>query len=1099
MRKHNYIAFYHNQLMSVVHLLLYFLPKLTLFISALFILRISEVKAKDNYASERGNPELIYDEIPVLVSLQGISNFYVDVLYTDNGHLFVNIEDLFNNLKISYNGEQNGKIYTGFIENENRKYVIDYSSMKIIVGERLFDAQNVMIRESGKIYLESSILSDAFGININFNYRSLSIVLKSDFELPVLKIDRIERMRHNINRINGEIMPDTIMKRDYHLFRMGNLDWATSSYQTWNDKIHSQFNLGLGAELLYGEADFAVNYYENIKFDANQLQYLWKWVDNDNSIIKQAQVGRIYNQTISFINAPVIGAVVRNTPTTIRKAKGYYTISELTEPNWTVELYLNDVLVDYTIADASGLFVFKVPLVYGYTTVKLKFYGTLGEERTEERVMNTPYTVLPKNEFEYTLAGGILQDSLNSRFGKGEFSYGINRFLTAAGGIEYLSSITGRPFIPYAKFTFQPISKLLISGEYAHSVRTRILVDYYLFQNALFEIDYSKYNKGQLATRFNAPEERKFKLSVPFKIKDVNGFFKADFTQLRYSDFTFNQSGVSVSSHIGHFSFNSTTNLNWLDTRNLYATTDFSMSYKTSKGLTFRPSLRYNITEKTFLTAKAETEVRIPYGSVSLSFERNVFYRENLVNLNFRYDLPFARTSFSASRNKRNLYTSQSLQGSVSFSGGRKHILAGNVPVVGKGGITVFAFLDTNYNDKFDKGEQILKHLNVKINGGRVTYSKMDSITRVVGLEPFITYIMEVNENQFDNISWQLRKKIYQVVVDPNQFKQIEIPVIPTAEVTGMVSFKNGKKESGLGRIIVGIYNNQGIKVAETLTESDGYFYQMGLVPGEYYLRLDSLQLTLIDAKVNFEILPFTLKASDEGDIASNLIFSLIGKESTQNIDQSDSKSSPLISQSNNDLIIQTSSHEGKSVVHGGPRNVIDEESQTGISQDSIRSEGHLYYIQAGSFKSGQKASDMMSKLRKTLPYAVVVVDESGMKKVRIGYFKTRNDAQLCRKLLSKSGIDTFIGKGKEITYWGTLDLNATPYFIQAGAFRNEVYAIRYAQSLSERYGSTYGITIEDGYYKVRFGYFKTKLEMNSAFDQISNSGIPRFTGLVSH
>ena len=112
-----------------------------------------------------------------------------------------------------------------------------------------------------------------------------------------------------------------------------------------------------------------------------------------------------------LLDAPVVGASISNSPNNqFEKLHGYYNINEYTEPNWTVELYINDVLVDYTVADASGLFVFKVPIVYGYTTLKLKFYGPMGEERIEERTRNVPFTFMPAKKLEYNVSGGVLQD-----------------------------------------------------------------------------------------------------------------------------------------------------------------------------------------------------------------------------------------------------------------------------------------------------------------------------------------------------------------------------------------------------------------------------------------------------------------------------------------------------------------------------------------------------------------------------------------------------------------------------------------------------------------------------------------------------------------
>jgi hypothetical protein len=88
-------------------------------------------------------------------------------------------------------------------------------------------------------------------------------------------------------------------------------------------------------------------------------------------------VGKI--SVLSF-NAPIVGATIRNTPTTVRKAKGSYIINVSTEPLWTVELYINNVLVDFTTADAAELrYLFNVPIVYRFTTLKLKYYGPTGE------------------------------------------------------------------------------------------------------------------------------------------------------------------------------------------------------------------------------------------------------------------------------------------------------------------------------------------------------------------------------------------------------------------------------------------------------------------------------------------------------------------------------------------------------------------------------------------------------------------------------------------------------------------------------------------------------------------------------------------------
>lgn len=140
-------------------------------------------------------------------------------------------------------------------------------------------------------------------------------------------------------------------------------------FKIWNDglvnfvisnnrrKTNNRFYFGLGTELLYGQFNVSAEYNDQYKFDKRRIDYNWRWVDNGKNAIKQAQLGKIYNQSISFLEAPLVGAAVSNAPTTLRKASGFYNINEYTEPNWTVELYLNDILIDFTTSDASGLFI----------------------------------------------------------------------------------------------------------------------------------------------------------------------------------------------------------------------------------------------------------------------------------------------------------------------------------------------------------------------------------------------------------------------------------------------------------------------------------------------------------------------------------------------------------------------------------------------------------------------------------------------------------------------------------------------------------------------------------------------------------------------
>lgn len=855
-------------------------------VKAIFILLIIytttevQINGQDKSNEETDGIPFAFDEIPVFVIVEGYKNFYVDAIYANNDLLYINVNELFKEIGIQCVMSHNGDGISGFIGNENRKYSIDFNSGEILTGTKTINAKKGMLKENETLYLESSLFSQVFGMTLTFNFRALTLILKSDFELPVIKQLRLEKMRNNLSKIKGEQIADTIIKRNYHIFRFGTLDWSAASYQTWKDATDNRFGLGVGAELFKGEADVSVNYYSLYKWDNRNLNYIWRWVDNKKKLIKQAEVGKISNQSISFINSPIVGAVLRNSPTTLRKATGFYTINEFTEPNWTVELYINNVMVDYTKSDASGMFMFKVPIVYGYTTLKLMFYGPLGEERTEERTKNVPYTVMPKGEFEYSLAAGIAEDGSSSVYSRGEGNYGINSILTVGVGVEYLSSIPNGAVIPFAKATIQPFSKLLLSAEYDYGVKTSALLDFYFLKNALLELDYSKFVEGQLATRFNALEERKVKLSVPFKVKKTMWFSRLDYSQFLYGTFNYDQANLMFSVYYKQFSANSSTHANWIDNQDPFIITDLALSYRFGKGFTFRPSAQYNVTDRMLRSYKLTLEKSIPKGYITFVYERNILFNDHFLNLNFRYDLPFARTSLSASHSNGKMYTSQSAQGSLAFGSGNKYVHTSYNSSVSRGGISLYPFLDINNNGVFDKGEHMVKLNTVKVSGSKAIFIDKDSIVRIADLNSFISYTVEFNDNDLENLAWRFKHKTYSVLVDPNQFKRVDIPIVSVGEASGMVYRSSDNSLKGLGRILVKFYGKNSNKlVAETLSESDGYVYYLGLAPGEYVAMVDSVQLSNLDFKTDPVQREFTIKTSEQGDIVSGIDFVMTRKE----------------------------------------------------------------------------------------------------------------------------------------------------------------------------------------------------------------------------
>ena len=201
---------------------------------------------------------------------------------------------------------------------------------------------------------------------------------------------------------------------------------------------------------------------------------------------------------------------------------------------------------------------------------------------------------------------------------------------------------------------------------------------------------------------------------------------------------------------------------------------------------------------------------------------------------------------------------------------------------VGRGGVVIAPYLDLNCNGERDENEPKVDGLNLRVNGGRIEHNKKDTTIRIVNLEAYNDYFIELDKTSFDNVAWQMPKQTIKVAVDPNYFKLIEVPIAVVGEVSGSVMLGASGGKNGLGRVIVDIYNSRSKIVARLLTESDGFFSFTGLAPGKYTAKIDQTQLNKLKMSVSMEKIPFTIKSTAEGDVVDSLEFMLTKNPKTE-------------------------------------------------------------------------------------------------------------------------------------------------------------------------------------------------------------------------
>jgi cell division protein FtsN len=813
-----------------------------------------------------------------VVSLKISQIGVVDIMvYIQDENLFLPITDLFTFLKIQNTPSPGYDSITGFFINQQTEYVIDRALNRIQYQGKTFELQpGDLIRTETSLYLRSDYFGKVFGLRCDFDFRSLSAVLTTNIELPVIREMKLELMRRNLRRLKDEIKADTVIGRSYPLFNFGMADWSFVNTQQLRDKGYIGLNLALGSIILGGEANVRLNYNSNQTFTEKQQYYIWHYADNDHSFLRQVRLGKISSQATSTINSPVVGVQFTNTPTTYRRSFGTYTISDYTKPGWGVELYVNNVLVDYKKADASGFFTFEVPMVYGNSAIMLRFYGPWGEERSRVQNISVPFNFLPPKKLEYTVSAAMVEDKRSSVFSRAIFNYGLNKRMTVGLGAEYLSSVPRRNVLPFLNFSVRLANSLLISGDYAYGVRFRGVLTYNLPWDIHVELNYTRFHNDQTSIITSFRENRKAMISLPIRGKNFASLARLTVDQMIFqqtrnltSELLFSASAFGVSANLTTYGL-------FFNPSNPYVYSNLSLGFRLPARIILTPQTQFDYNHARLVSFKLEAEKQFfAHGILKMSYENNLVAKLQNFQIGLRYDFSFAQTGVSTIYSGNNTTFVESAGGSLLFDRKTRWVGAKNMASVGRGGIVIQPFLDMNDNGKREPDEPKLSGLTIHMTGGRIEQNKSDSSVRIYDLEPFISYFIEIDRSSFENVAWQIRKPVINVAVDPNQFKLVQVPVAVLGEAQGMVYVATENGLEGQGRIVIMFYRNDSSLAGRTQTETDGYYSFLGLGPGTYTARIDQGQLRRLNMSSSPESFPVEVTRTKDGDQVGGLDFVL--------------------------------------------------------------------------------------------------------------------------------------------------------------------------------------------------------------------------------
>jgi len=803
--------------------------------------------------------------------------------------LYAPIPDVLSFVKIKTELSPDRSKITGFLRNENEEYVIDLNSKKAIIGDKKLELTNDELFTRGSdAYLRTDVFQSIFGFECNFNYRSLQVTIHSEWDLPaVLEARRVQtRDKHSLNA-NNNIPVDKTFDLHRSLFSLGILDWSTQANFA-QAKPNGSYDLRLSGTLLGGELSgrFTRSSSDSLNWQAAASQISWHWLYGivDSKILSQIHLGSISSFSTIGLSDSVLGIQLTNHSTQQKQQFASYTINDRTEPDWNVELYVNELLVDYTRADPAGNFSFTIPLTYGSTRARLKFYGPNGQVESKELELRIPYSFLPPGTLEYTATAGTYRNDLELKraIAQGEVSFGITNFMTIGTGTTYDRSNFYHPLLPYASVSLAPIGSWLVGAQYLYGKNISASADW-SNQNVSFNATYL--HPLSLPEFVGMRSGDQWRSSFGIALPWIDGNVLVSVSDQTIAE-NLGTSGISGQVFGMIMDIPISTSITTSFERRGFNLKPVSCNGRlassfTMYGLRFRYDLLADILTHSLTSIGTGFQYSFSsFLSTGIQCNYSVPTKDFITSAQFTWRLPFAQIGSSGSISGSNRSAQTFGSGSLMYDATSSQFIATEQSLSGKGGVLITPFIDNNNNGKYEKDEQLVAGFSVTTNGGRVVRSTNGQV-KVLDLDSYGSYIMRVSLRGVENVALVPAFKTFKVTVGGNHITSINIPFLIGGEISGKVSIKI---DSGAPRPIGGVRiklkkveqdTTEITPSEEILSYSSGEFYYFGLPPGKYLAYIDTNQLALKKLRSIPEYVPFELKNLPNGDVVANLKFEL--------------------------------------------------------------------------------------------------------------------------------------------------------------------------------------------------------------------------------
>lgn len=1042
------------------------------------------------------------DDIEVYLDFKhrGVIQTVIIAYYKDD-KFYLPYNELFDLLQIEHNVDVRESLLFGKFLESQTYYEIQLNdnleSQKAIFGKQEFPItkDDYLLKELD-YYIESSRYNDIFGLDFTVDLNNLSITLISRETLPI--IQRLSR-RNRRNQIQsnrarqGSLSYPIAFDRERKILDGGFLDYNISAITSNNNNLYT-YNSSIGLEFLGGDVQGNINgsqSSETSNFSTNGLR--WRFVQHDSNLFTSTTIGQ--TRSTGVLESAFTGIQLNNTPIEPRRIFGEYPLAGSTEPGSEVEVYLNNVLMDYQEADVMGNYNFLLPISYGSSQLDVRIFGPTGRIRENTTRLQVPFSFIPKGEVNYNLSVGqldnpILGNSERGLISQGDVSVGLTDWLSTKVGAEYYENFhTSIPTFS-GSVSARISSNYLLTTEIANQAFFRTSANVVYANASSLNLDFREFF-SESGIYNPTGETRTFSANFFYPIKLFNRYsnirifgartLRETVTTTRYRvDLNtragrWNLRAGFSDSQIGQNFFNSS------QQSRVFSSVTYTLSRSKSlnplvRGLFFRGQVSYlnqlkQIEEVELLASKSLLSV----GRIQIAASRNFLGDFTAMSFNVAFDFNKTRsTSTFRSLGERSNFT-QNFRGSIAFDSNNNNFILNSRQQVGRSALALRLYTDNNNNGVFDEGDTPIDDNAVRLDRSGATSVAKDGLVYITQVQSYFKYNLEVNKGAIKNPLLIPSIEKFGLIADPNHFKPIDIPFYSSGVVEGLIERvdPNGNKKSVAGLKLIAS-SVDGDFVKEFRTFSDGTFYDYEIPPGKYELAVDQSSLEILNVTPNPAKIEFEVRRLAEGDFVEGLYMALISNDSLKTTDP---VTTPITTE---------------------PVGLGSEEIQQdgsvltfnyNINVENLTPNECSYGLQLGAFLTLDNANKVKEQLAYINPL-VVYNTSRRLFAVRSGIYQNMGASTYRARTLAKDYGNVAVINRCYQSSTETYYSKNSAYHLQFAAFNGSEPATSYSTFLNNRFNMDSYVEQDekDNLYKVRMGPFDELDEALNRRSQILNT-----------